>query len=120
MADATAVAGGLMHTRLKLRRNAVLAARSEKLAQAAERVIDDLKDFAAAGEAPHLAALSLAYGRAIDELRSAIHAGADLPQVLLQFEAIGRDIVTALADLQAIIARQTEPSPQAGAKTSRV
>jgi hypothetical protein len=101
-----------MHTRVKLRRNAVLAARSEKLAQAAERVIDDLKDFAVAGQAPHLAALSLAYGRAIAELRSAIQAGADLPPVLFQFEAIGRDIVTALADLQAAIPAPADPPPK--------
>jgi hypothetical protein len=93
-----------MHTRLKLRRDAVLAARSEQLAAAAERAIDDLNDFAATGEAPHLSALALAYGRAIDDLRYAIRAGTALPPVLFQFEAIGRDIVAALADLQALIA----------------
>lgn len=90
----------------------MLAARSEKLAGAAERVIDDLKDFAAAGEAPHLAALAIAYGRAIDELRYAIRAGADLRAVLFQFEAVGRDIVSVLNDLQAALARPVEPTPE--------
>lgn len=105
-----------MHTRLKLRRDAVLAAASERLAAAAERTIDDLNDFAATGEAPHLLALALAYSRAIAELRYAIRAGADLPPALFQFEAIGRDIVVALADLQAAIAAQADlPSkPAAG------
>ena len=112
MVDAKAVAGGPMHTRLKLRRDAVLAARSELLAGAAERVIDDLRDFAAAGEAPHLAALAVAYGRAIDELRYAIRAGADLRAVLFQFEAVGRDIVAVLTDLQAALASPAKPPPK--------
>ncbi len=101
-----------MHTRLKLRRDAVLAARSELLAGAAERVIDDLKDFAAVGEAPHLAALAVAYARAIDELRYAIRGGADLRAVLFQFEAVGRDIIAVLTDLQAALATPVEPPPE--------
>ncbi len=101
-----------MHTRLKQRREAILAARSEVLAGAAERVIDDLHDFAAVGDAPHLAALAVAYARAIADLRGAIRAGLALPPALLQFEAIGRDVVTALAELQS-------PHPGRGGSASR-
>ncbi|MDY0871371.1 hypothetical protein [Dongia rigui] len=103
-----------------MRRNAVLAARSEQLAAAAERAIDDLNDFAVAGDAPHLSALAVAYSRAIDDLRYAIRAGTDLPPVLFQFEAIGRDIVAALADLQSLIAARGESPPASRSPSSQV
>jgi len=102
-----------MHARFKLRRYQVLAARSQILADAAQRMVDELLYLAETQQSAELAALTGAYCTAIDSVRAGIRSGANLPPLLFKLEAIGREVAGVLLTLQqtAISRSGRDPGP---------
>lgn len=96
-----------MHARFKLRRYQVLAARSQILADAAQRMVDELLHLADTQQSAELATLTGSYCMAIDEVRAGIRAGANLPPLLFKLEAIGREVASSLLALQQTVIRRT-------------
>jgi hypothetical protein len=96
-----------MHARFKLRRYQILAERSQILAAAAQRTIDDLLYLAETQQSAQLAALTDAYRTAIDDVQHGVRVGANLPPRLFQLAAIGRDVAALLMSLQQALIDQT-------------
>jgi hypothetical protein len=100
-----------MHARFKLRRYQVLAQRSQILAAAAERMIDDLLYLAETQQSAQLVTLTDAYRAAIDDVQQGIRVGANLPPRLFRLEALGRDVATLLTSLRQTLIDQTLEAP---------
>ena len=100
-----------MLTRFKLRRYEVLATRSLTLADAAQLMVDELMRLARDHQSPHLILITEAYRGAIADVQRGVRLGLDLPPLLFQLEAVGRDIAAELNGLRQALLDEAEEAP---------